>query len=457
VDELPQHGDYCMSSFFQKIYSGLREDVLLKRVVRNSSYLFSSNTISAVLSVVQSILITRLLGDVGYGLLAIITDFASNTNRLLSFRMNEVVVKYVGEALTQENKERAAVLVKGIGLTEAATSVLAYLVLLVISPWGVRVFADNAAVVELFRFYGLFLLANLIYETSLGVLQTLDKFKRVAHANFYQSIATTLLIVSAAVWDLGMPGVLTAYLLGKTIAALMIAVSAVRELNHKLGSAWVRAPLSLLTDWQSILRFAFSTNLNGTVNLFARDNIRLYLALFLPNAQVGYFKLAASLVNLVMLPIEPFIWPTYAEITRTVAQKQWEATRKLLKQVSALAGAWTLLAGGGLIALGWWIIPFLYGSHMAPAYACLLILLAGYAVANVFNWNRPLLLALGHPSYPLMVAAVTGAIEILLIFVLLPGSNYLVGTAIFSAYLAGSVIWNVLRGLTLIKREEALS
>jgi O-antigen/teichoic acid export membrane protein len=446
-----------MISFFQKIYSGLREDILLKRVVRNSSYLFSSNAISAVLSVVQVALITRLLGDVGYGLLAIVMDFASNTNRLLSFRMSEVVVRYMGEALAQENKERAAALVKGIGLTEAATSVLAYLVLLALSAWGAQVFADDAAVVELFQFYGLFLLANLVYETSVGVLQTTHKFKRVAGANFYQSIATTLLIAAAFVWNWGMTGVLTAYLIGKTVAALIIAVAAIRELNVTLGSAWTRAPLGLVTDWKTVLRFAFSTNLNGTINLFARDNIRLYLALFLPNEQIGYFKLAASLVNLVMLPIEPFIWPTYAEITRTVAQKQWGATRKLLKQVSSMAGAWTLLAGGGLVAFGWWIIPLLNGSHMAPAYACLVILLAGYAVANVFNWNRPLLLALGYPTYPLMVAAITGAIEILLIFIFLPGSNYLVGTAIFSAYLAVSVLWNVLRGLTLIRREEVLA
>jgi O-antigen/teichoic acid export membrane protein len=444
-----------MMSLFQKIHSGLREDALLRRVVRNSSYLFSSNTVTAALSVLQVIFITRLLGDAGYGLLAIVMDFASNTNRLLSFRMSEVLVKYMGEALTQGNKERAAALVKGIGLTEAGTSILAYLVLLILSPWGVQVFADNAAVVDLFRFYGLFLLANLVYETSVGVLQTTGEFRKVARANFYQSIATTLLIILAFVSNLGMTGVLTAYLIGKTIAALMILIFALRELNSKVGPEWRRASLTLLTDWKSILRFAFSTNLNGTINLFARDNIRLYLALFLPNEQIGYFKLAASLVNLVMLPIEPFIWPTYAEMTRTVAEKQWQATRKLLKQVSSLAGAWTLLAGGGLVAFGWGIIPLLYGSHMAPAYACLVILLAGYAIANVFNWNRPLLLALGHPAYPLMVAAITGAVEIALIFLLLPGSNYLVGTAIFSAYLAVSVLWNVLRGLTLLKREEA--
>lgn len=453
----PKHGDHRMSSFFQKVYSGLREDALLRRVVRNSSYLFSSNTVSAALGLVQGIFVIRLLGDAGFGLLTVVMDFASNTNRFLSFRMSEVLVKYMGEALAQKDKERAAALVKGIGLTEAATSILAYLVLQLLSMWGARVFAHDVSVADLFRFYGLFLLANLVYETSVGVLQTTHEFKQVARANFYQSIATTLFITSAFVLNLGITGILTAYLIGKTFAAILIVVFAFRELNSKLGPAWTSAPLGLITDWKSILRFAFSTNLNGTVNLFARDNIRLYLAWFLPVAQVGYFKLAASLVNLVMLPIEPFTWPTYAEITRTVAQKQWQATRKLLKQVSAIAGVWTLLAGGGLVALGWWIIPFLYGSQMAPAYAALVILLVGYAVANVFNWNRPLLLALGHPGYPLMVAAITGGIEIALIFLLLPGSNYLVGAAIFSAYLAVSILWNVLRGLTFIQREEALS
>jgi O-antigen/teichoic acid export membrane protein len=170
---------------------------------------------------------------------------------------------------------------------------------------------------------------------------------------------------------------------------------------------------------------------------------------------VGYFKLASSLINLVMLPIEPFIWPTYSEITQTIARQQWGATRKLLRQVSTIGGIWTLIAGGGLVALGWWIIPLLYGSEMAPAYAGVVILLIGYAFANILNWNRPLLLALGHPTYPLMVAAILGTVEVLLIFLLVPGNNYLAGAAIFSAYLAISVTWNALRGLAIIRGEEA--
>lgn len=428
---------------------------MIQRVLRNSSYLFSSNTISAALGFVQGIFLTHLLGDAGFGVLTTVIVFASNVNRLLSFRMSEVVVRYMGEALAQDDKARASALVKGIGLTEATVSILAYLVLLAVSAWGARTFAEDASLASLFRFYGLFLLANIVYETSVGVLQTADKFKQVAQANFYQSIALTLLIAAAFVLQWGLPGVLTAYLIGKLIAGLWVGLSAVRELQKRLGSDWITSPLSQVANWGEIFRFAFSTNINGTVNLFARDNLPLYLAAFLPNAQVAYFRLATSLINMVMLPIEPFIWPTYAEITRTIAQKQWGATRNLLKQVSSIAGIWTLLAGGGLAAFGWWFIPFVYGSEFAPAYTCVLILLVGYGIANVMNWNRPLLLALGQPNYPLVVAAVTGAIEVLLIFLLLPRGSYLTGAAIFSAYLAVSVLWNVLRGLAVLSREEA--
>ena len=442
-------------SLFHRLQTSLRADSLLQRVVRNSSYLFSSNTISAVLNVLQGIFIVRLLGDSGFGLLTIVMDFASNTNRLLSFRMSEVVVKYTSEALAQDDKGRAAAIVKGVGLLEALMSVVAYLVLLALSAWGARTLAKDPSVVSLFQFYGLFLLANLVYETSVGVLQTTDQFKLVARANFYQSLAVTGLVIAAFVLNWGILGILTAYLIGKTLAAVFILITAVRQLNKQLGKGWERAPLQLVTDWRAILRFALSTNLNGTVNLFARDNLRLYLAWFLSNAQVGYFRLASQLINLVMLPIEPFIWPTYSEITRTIAQRQWGATRKLLRQVSAIAGIWTLLAGGGLIALGWWIIPLLYGSQMAPAYPGLVILLVGYAFANVLNWNRPLLLALGHPTYPLIVAAISGAVEVILIFLLVPGNSYLVGAAIFSAYLAVSVGWNALRGLSILRSEEA--
>ena len=440
-------------SLFQKIRTNLRDDPLLRRVVRNSSYLFSSSAVSAVLGAVQMYFVVRLLSPEDYGLVfAIIMVFVSGVNRLLSFRMSEVIVKYVAEALVRNEKERAAALVKGIGLAEAATSVIAYLVLLGLASFAARVYETSAF---LFAYYGLFLLANLVYETAVGVLQTTNHFNRVARANLFQSIATATLILTAFLMKWGAFEILTAYLVGKTVGGLMVTASAAREANRSLGSGWTRAPLSLVPDWKSIGRFALSTNLNGTINLFARDNISLYIGYFLSSAEAGYFRFALSLINLILLPIEPFIWPTYAEITRTIAQRQWDATRRLLRQVSSIAGLWTLLTGGSLIVLGWWLIPVIFGAEYAPAYPAIVILMLGYGCANILNWNRPLLLALGRPRYPLMVAATVGAIELGLFFWIVPDGNYLIASAIFSGYLAISILWMAVKGVRLLNREEA--
>src|SRR5215211_1134231 len=265
-------------SLFQKIRSRLHGDPLLQRVVRNSSYLFSSSAISAVLSAVQMIIVVRLLDPEGYGLATgIIMVFASNVNRFLSFRMSEVVVRYVGEAMTQENKDRAAALLKGIGMTEAITSIVAYVVLIALSPWAATSLAKDSSTAPLFVFYGLFLLANIVYETSVGVLQATDRFHRVARANLFQSITVFLSMIVIAVWMPTLLGVLLAYLAGKIIAGVIVTLSAIQEANRTFGYCWVQAPLGLVSDWNSVGRFMLSTNLNGTINLFARDNIPIYI------------------------------------------------------------------------------------------------------------------------------------------------------------------------------------
>jgi O-antigen/teichoic acid export membrane protein len=161
------------------------------------------------------------------------------------------------------------------------------------------------------------------------------------------------------------------------------------------------------------------------------------------------------LINLLMLPVEPFISPTYAEITRTIADKNYSLTRQLLRRVSSLVAVWVTAAGGFIVLFGWWLIPLLYGEEYSPAYPAAVLLLAGYGAANIFSWNRPLLLALGKPTFPLVVAASVGAVELALIFRLVPLYGYLAAAAILSGYLFVSVVINVWRGLTEIQKRSA--
>jgi O-antigen/teichoic acid export membrane protein len=168
--------------------------------------------------------------------------------------------------------------------------------------------------------------------------------------------------------------------------------------------------------------------------------------------EVGYFKIAFGLINLILLPLEPFLWPTYAEITRTIAQEDWGATRRLLRRVSLMTAALVTLIGGGLALTGRWLIPFLYGAAAAPAYPLLLILLAGYGFASIFQWNRPLFLALGKPSYPLLIALLCGLVELTLLFTLAPRYGYLMVAGILAGYFVVSIGWLAARGWWELRR-----
>lgn len=445
---------------FQKLRALWQSDGLFRRVVRNSSYLFSSSVVGAALGMLNGILVTRLLGVDGYGLaVGTIILFASNVNNLLAFRMYEAVVKFVGDALQAQDKPRAAALVKGIGLAEAVTSLLAYLILAALTPWAATALGKDSSTAPLFLFYGLSLLGNLVFETARGVLQMTRRFDRLSQMSILQSALTTALIAAAflsgqnSLWF-----VLGAYLFGKVLGGVGHALLAWRQLTCDLGPAWWRAPLAAVPDWRAVTGFALNTNLHATVNLFARDSIPNLLAYLRPaefaHLEVGYFRLAQGIISLMMLPIEPFIWPTYAEITRTAAARQWDATRSLLKRISALSAAWTISAAAGLAALGWWLLPLLYGPDARPAYPAVLILLLGYGVANIFNWNRSLMLALGRSAEPLRIAALVGVLELTAIFLFVPQGGYLAMAGVLSGYFALSIGLIVWRGLKEMQRQE---
>jgi O-antigen/teichoic acid export membrane protein len=364
--------------------------------------------------------------------------------------MSETVVRYTASALEKDRKDQAAAVVKTAGLMEASTSVLAYVVLLLLAPLAGRYLGKDPATTSLFTFYGLALLVNLLFETSTGVLRAARRFDRIAQVNLGQSLLTFVLIVWAYWAGRGAREVLAAYLAGKAFAGLFLLIFAIRQSGQDYGKDWWRTSLKLVPDLRGMLRFAINTNLNGTLNLLTRDSLPLYTTFLRSHTEAGYFRLGQGLINLVMLPIEPIIWPTYTEITNTIVHRQWQATKRLLRRVSTITGLWTLSAGSGLALIGGWLIPFLYKPAAAPAYPAMLIFLVGYGFANLFQWNRPLLLALGKPGFPLLTAAFVGILELILIFWLVPGQGYLALAAILSGFLIATIGINVWKGLSVL-------
>jgi O-antigen/teichoic acid export membrane protein len=439
------------------------KDFLLKKVIRNSTYLFASQAISAILS----ILTANLLGVASFGVLGVVISFISNVNRLMSFRMSEFIVRYMGAAIAKDEKQQAVAVIKVAAITEAITSLVAFAILMLLAPWAAEKFAKDPSFAILFRIYGLTILGNIFTETSTGVLQVTGHFRSQAVNNLIQGVITAGLFAMVYINQGGVREVMLVYLVGKLILGLGPVVLAFYWLHKLWGKGWWKGTLKgVLPPRKEMARFAVSTNLSGTINLVARDSEVLWVSYFFSTVEAGYFKVALAVVNLAVMPITPFISTTYPELAKSVAIGAWDRLKSLLKRVTTISVVWTGTVIAGLLILGRQLLfsPInlfgktiqIYQSSYLPAYTVLMVLMIGFGMANIFFWGRSLLLSFNKPGFVLRVAAIGMLLKTTLAFVLVPKFGYVMEAVLLSAYFIGTVGTILVRGLKEIKYQEGI-
>ncbi len=434
--------------------SKFKDDPLFGKVLRSSGALFSTNTVSLALTILQGAMVTRLLGLESYGLLRVVMVYASTVNSLLSFRMSELVVRYGGEYLEHGEKDKASAIMKAAGLAEAIVSLLAFLFVAVTAGLAQKYFTESTGVAWMFVVYAIGLLANFNVETSTGILQVTHKIQFQGVFNLVQNIIATLIIGAAVLWHGTLPVVLGAYLLGKIILGLGMFIAAQIQLRKILGAGWMKAPLSILTSTRELMRFAVSSNISATIIKIFRESELLWVALFLPTGIVGLYSVAYTIVSFIAIPADPLISTTFPEINRLVRQKAWPQLKSFLRKITTLSFAINLAIGLGFVIFGRWIILIYSGEKYILAYPALLALTIGLAFNYTLFWNRPLLLSLSLPDFPIWVTLTVGLVKLSLAFWLIPKYGIVAAGALLSYYYIASVGIMVLRGFKEIKMKE---
>jgi len=440
-----------------KIFNEWKQDKSLGDVLKNVGYLVTGNTASTGLTFIQGILAAIILGPLEYGLLGMVVSFASNVNRLLSFRMGELVVKFAGEHIEKEENGKAAAIVKFAGLAEIITSITAYVLLCLLASWAARVILKEPSITPWIIIYGLALLANFMTETSTAILQIGDKFGKLASLNFLQSLLTAVWITILFFTKGTLVQVLMAYLAGKFLFGFGIFIIAMQTMRQMIGKGWLKYKITELENRSEIIKFAFSTNISSTLNLVIRDSEVLFVGYFLSPLYAGYFKFSVAVINAIILPVSQFITVTYPQINKRIISKKWKELKSLLISTSSIALAWIVACVVGLLVLGEWVLSLIKDGAYVPSLPYIYVLIIGYGFASIFFWNRNLLLSFNLPNLALVVMAVVGGIKTILMFILIPRFGYLMQAGLLSSYFLVSIGVMVYLGLKKLSNEEKAS
>lgn len=440
-------------SNWRETLSYWRQDALLHKVIGNSLHLFSNNSLSMALGFVQGVLSARLLGVAGFGLVGLVMGYVSTVNSLLSFRMGELVVRYGGEYLERSEKDKASTVFKIAAVAETIVSVLAFVFVALTAGLASHYIAKTPGTGWMFTIFALGLLANFNYETSIGILQITDRIRLQGTLNVIHSVASLLVIIAAFVLGGGVELVLLAYLLGKIIIGIGAFILAQRQLQRVLGSGWWKVPFPARSSYRELVRFAVSSNVSATIIKIFRDSEILWVGLFLSTTAAGYYKVAYTLITLLAAVTDPLIATVFPEINRLVVQRAWPRLRDFLRKVTTLSFLYNAALALGLVLFGRWVI-MLYGEQYVSAYPALIALLVGMAFNYTLFWNRPLLLSLGLPEFPIQVTLIVGLLKVALAFPIVPRYGYVAEAALLSFYYVASVGMMAWRGLREIRYQE---
>jgi O-antigen/teichoic acid export membrane protein len=163
---------------------------------------------------------------------------------------------------------------------------------------------------------------------------------------------------------------------------------------------------------------------------------------------------AYTIVSFIAIPADPLISTTFPEINRLVVQKAWARLKDFLRKVTALSFAYNVAIGLAFILFGRWLILIYSGEKFLNAYPALVALTIGLVFNYILFWNRPLLLSLGLPSFPIWTTFVVGLVKISLAFWLIPKYGIAAAGALLSFYYIASVGIMVVRGVKEIRQNE---
>ena len=418
----------------------VRGDAQLRRLLHDTSWLTGSNAIALALVLPQGLLVARDLGVSGYGVFVLVTTFVTVADLLTSFRMNEFVVKYVAEALAQDDRSSAAASLKVAMLGEASSALVAFALVWLLAPLGARLFLKSASDVRLIHLFAFIILANAVTESTLGLLQATGRFRLQAKLDAFGQGARTAALVTVYVTSGRLEEYLLAWVGAQVIDSAAYVVAAALVAHRQLGPRWWATPLGVLRGkLGSMARFGAFTNLSASLKVINRTVDPLILGYFRTPAEAGYYRLAYSIVDLSFVPVGPITDVFYPEIARAAAIAAWDDVRRLWRRGSAMVAAWTVPVIVALVTVAPFAIPLVLGRRYWPAITPLLLLIPGIAFANILFWARPSLLALGFAGYATKVNAALTAAKLAASVALVP----LLGPAGSAAILTVDLLVNI--------------
>ncbi len=422
-------------------------DIILKRMFKNASVLFSGNAIAGLMGLVSLSLAARTLGAEKLGIFALIQAYVIVIDRLVNFQCWQAVIKFGADFLKQNKKENFKALAKFCLVLDAATAAtgtfMAIVIIYILGRWkGWEQQTVYAAIV-----YSFWILFNL-GGTATGLLRLFNKFKLISAAMVTVAFLKMVFAAIAYMLSGSLLMFVIIWVIAGVVESMFLLFAGWRQVYRETGDNFLKAQLSLVAKDKNIWKFVLSTNLNLSVRQASKEFDVLITAAILGPALTGIYKIARQFAWILATLIEPIYQTVYPELAHLAAEKRFSDMKHVIKKTAVITGSISVLIWLGLIVFGKWILSIVAGVEYGQAWSVMIVFMFAFVIWG-FTFCLPAgLLSIGKAREVLLVQIIAFIVFLLALYLLLTNVG-LVGAAI--AQVIYFIVYSLLMLLFFVK------
>jgi O-antigen/teichoic acid export membrane protein len=392
----------------------------LRSLWRNASWTSASLMVTTVLSFAETVLLARFLGVALLGLFVLVRAFPEAVQQVLDCRTQETTVKYLGEFVSLDQRDRAHAVIRLVWAVDVSAGVVALAIVLATASLAARYIVHDPKSAWLVAVYAASQFVGTLDSASGSVVRVFDRFALSAAMGVFKAIGRFAAVLIALLLG-GRVAALVFVLVGVeavyTVASTFISVSLMREyIGFRLWGS-----LAAIRDRRKeILTFLLHTNIAGTLKMSSEKLVLVLVGALGGTDIAAQYKVASQTGMSIMLFSDPFYQVIYPSLSKLVARREWTALfsgiKRLQRMTLSLSFPAAAVASGLLLLL----TPLVFGSGFKPSIVPGIVILWGVLPNVCFFWLRPLLLSLNEAGRLVRYRAVASGTQLVLTVALVP-------------------------------------
>lgn len=326
-------------------------------------------------SIAQLLLVTRILGLEGFGILALFIAVTSLSYGLMSMPGYEAITTYVTRSMVNHDWEEAARILRFIFITCLGLALLTYSLLVILSYPVSNILGIDNSNINAMLLYAMCGICMATHRESMAVIRLANRL----HWGFIITGVAILVQLTGLVMTLGLDGGLLMAVLALVAGAAingfgMLAAAIV--CSQKLGITQLLASWSLKIPGD-IIRYQAVSFFQSKIGTLAGNIDMLLLGALTTTSHVGLYRAASRILAITRMPFQPIAPILQADYSRRWYASEGAALRNTARRFTIVALTLAVLGYALLLIFHRPVINTLLGVEFAGTAGLLIIMIPG--------------------------------------------------------------------------------